>query len=266
MTCRDNLPAYSDFDNIISAENLEQLSMQQQSELLELLSEFRAVFSDKPGRTQLCEHHIELLPGAKPVFCRPYRMPPDKTKFLKEEIAKLLELGIIEEAPSNGNTWASPVLLVPGSGNKLRLVSDMRQVNLRTVVDPYPLPLIEQLVDKVGNAKFLTKLDMVRGYWQVPLDSASIPICGFVTPFGHYRWLFMPFGCRNAPATFSRLVTKLLADLETFCVSFLDDILIFSDSWEDHKCAIIEVLQRIKDAGLTLNLNKSVFAVAELDY
>jgi hypothetical protein len=261
-----NLPAYSDFDNVISADNLEQLSVQQQSELLELLSEFRNVFSDKPGRTQLCTHHIELLPGAKPVFCRPYRMPPDKTKFLKEEIAKLLELGIIEEAPSNGNTWASPVLLVPGSGNKLRLVSDMRQVNLRTVVDPYPLPLIEQLVDKVGNAKFLTKLDMVRGYWQVPLDSASIPICGFVTPFGHYRWLFMPFGCRNAPATFSRLVTKLLADLETFCVSFLDDILIFSDSWQEHKCAIAEVLQRIKDAGLTLNLNKSVFAVAELDY
>jgi hypothetical protein len=76
----------------------------------------------------------------------------------------------------------------------------------------------------------------------------------------------MPFGCRNAPATFSRLVTKLLADLETFCVSFLDDILIFSDSWQEHKCAIAEVLQRIEDAGLTLNLNKSVFAVAELDY
>jgi transposase InsO family protein len=261
-----NLPVHNDFDNIISAENLLQLSMQQQSELSELLSEFRAVFSDKPGRTQLCEHHIELVPDAKPVFCRPYRMPPDKTKFLKEEIAKLLELGIIEEAPSNGNTWASPVLLVPGSGNKLRLVSDMRQVNLRTVVDPYPLPLIEQLIDKVGNAKYLTKLDMVRGYWQVPLDSASIPICGFITPFGHYRWRFMPFGCRNAPATFSRLVSRLLADLEGFCVAFLDDILIFSDSWEDHKRAIIEVLQRVKTAGLTLNLSKSVFAVAELDY
>jgi hypothetical protein len=77
-----NLPAYSDFDNVISADNLEQLSVQQQSELLELLSEFRNVFSYKPGRTQLCTHHIELLPGAKPVFCRPYRMPPDKIKFL----------------------------------------------------------------------------------------------------------------------------------------------------------------------------------------
>jgi hypothetical protein len=135
--------------------------MQQQSELSELPSEFRAVFSDKPGRTQLYEHHKKLLLDAEPIFCHPYRMPPDKTKCLKEEISKLLELGIIEEAASNGNTWASPVLLVPGSGNKLRLVSDIHRVNLRTVVDMYPLPLIEQLIGKVGNAKCLTKLDMV---------------------------------------------------------------------------------------------------------
>jgi hypothetical protein len=107
---------------------------------LELLSEFRDVFSDKLGRTSLCEHHIELLPDAKPVHCRPYRLAPDKAKFLKEELAELLKQGIIREAPSNGNTWASPVLLVPKSGGQFRLVSDMRQVNLRTTVDPYPVP------------------------------------------------------------------------------------------------------------------------------
>ena len=107
---------------------------------------------------------------------------------------------------------------------------------------------------------------MVRGYWQVPLDNASIPISGFVTPFGHFRWRYMHFGCRNAPATFSRLVLKLFSGFETFCAAYLDDILIFSDSWEDHKRHLAEVLDRVKNAGLTLNLSKSVFAVAELDF
>ena len=177
-----------------------------------------------------------------------------------------MEQGIIEEAPSNGNSWASPVILVPKCDGSWRLCTDMRSVNYRTEVDPFPLPRIEELIDRVGSAKYLMKLDMVRGYWQVPLDSASIPISGFVTPFGHFRWRYMHFGCRNAPATFSRLVLKLFSGLEMFCAAFLDDILIFSDNWEDHKRHIAEVLSRIKHAGLTLNLSKSAFAVAELDF
>ena len=250
------------------------LTIQQQNELITVLEEFRGVFSDKPGRTTLCEHHIELSPGAKPVFCRPYRLPPDKLTALKDEISSLLEQGIIEEAPSNGTTWASPVIMVPkvGTGElgtptkSWRLCADMRMVNSRTEVDPFPLPRIEELIDRVGSAKYLTKLDMVKGYWQVPLDSESIPVSGFVTSFGHFRWRFMPFGCRNAPATFSRLVRNLLSGLEMFCAAYLDDIIIFSSSWADHKRHIAEVLRRIRNAGLTLNLSKCVFAVAELDY
>lgn len=260
------LPSMNGNITKLSSDNLEQLTSQQQSELVSIFSEFDGVFSDKPGRTTLCEHHIELMPGSKPVFCRPYRMSPDKAKILKDEVSSLLDQGIIEEAPSNGNTWASPVLLVPKTDGSWRLCTDMRIVNSRTEVDPFPLPRIEELIDRVGSAKYLTKLDMVRGYWQVPLDSASIPISGFVTPFGHFRWRYMHFGCRNAPATFSRLVLKLFSGLEVFCAAFLDDILIFSDNWEDHKRHLAEVLSRIKNAGLTLNLNKSVFAVAELDF
>ena len=252
---------------IISSENISELNAQQQKDLTVLLTEFDCVFSDKTGQTNLCEHHIELLPDVKPVFCKPYRLSPDKTEFLKEEIAQLLDQGIIEEAPSNGVTWGSPVILVPKAGSdSLRLCTDMRQVNLRTAVDPFPLPRIEELLDRVGKAKYLTKLDMVRGYWQVPLDSASIPISGFVTTFGHFRWRFMPFGCRNAPATFSRLVSKLFVNMEDFCAAYLDDILIFSDTWEEHQRHLTEVLKRVREAGLTLNKNKCVFAVAELDY
>src|SRR5664279_2095115 len=263
----DNLPSVkSSVVNKLLSENLAELTPKQQSELTSILAKYESVFSDKPGRTNLCEHHIELLPNVKPFFCRPYRLSPDKAKFLKEELAELKNLGIIEEAPSNGTTWASPVLMVPKADGTLRLCTDMRQVNLRTAVDPFPLPRIEELIDRVGQATFLTKLDMVRGYWQVPLDAASVPISGFVTLFGHFRWRYMPFGCRNAPATFSRLLMRLFAKLEEFCAAYLDDIIIFSMSWEDHKRHVADVLERIKKAGLTLNLSKSEFAVAEVDY
>ena len=89
--------------------------------------------------------------------------------------------------------------------------------------DPFRLPRIEDLIDRVGKAKYLTKLDMTRGYWQVPLDDPSMPISAFVTPFGHFQWRYMPFGLRDAPATFSRLVSKLLRGLDVYCAAHLDD-------------------------------------------
>jgi len=108
------------------------------------------------------------------------------------------------------------------------------KVNTLTLPDPFPLPQVEDLVDRVGRAKYLTEIDMTRGYWQVLLDEYSGPISAFVTPNGHFEWRYMPFGLRNAPATFSRLVDKLLKGLERFCAAYLDDIIIFSDTWEDH--------------------------------
>jgi len=96
------------------------------------------------------------------------------------------------------------------------------------------LPRVEVLVDKLGQANYLTKVDMTRGYWQVLLDDASIPVSAFVTPTGHFQWRYMPFGLRNAPATFSRLVTTLLKGLEYCSGAYLDDIIIFSNTWEDH--------------------------------
>ena len=91
------------------------------------------------------------------------------------------------------------------------------------------------MLDRVGQAKFLAKLDMTRGYWQVPLDKESIPISAFVTPFGHFQWKYMPFGLRNAPATFSKLVIKLLQGMETYSGAYLGDIISFSNTWKVHR-------------------------------
>ena len=243
--------------------NTGNLPCELQSDVDQIKEEFADIFSDKPGKTHLCTHHIELVSGTKPIKCSPYRLNPEKVKYLKEEIAMLLKDKVIEETESS---YASNVVLVPKPDKTLRLCTDYRKLNAITVPDPFPLPRIEDLIDRVGQAKYLTKIDMTRGYWQVPLDEESVPLSAFVTPFGHFAWRVMPFGLRNAPATFSRLVNKLLRGMDEFAAAYLDDILIFSNSWEEHLDHIRMVFQRIRQAGLTLNISKCVFGVAEVDY
>jgi len=241
----------------------DRVSPTQQSDLKKMLDEYSSIFSNVPGKTTLAVHHIEVPSGTRPIRCTPYRLGPEKSAVLKNEIADLMKLGIIGESSS---PWSSPIVMVPKSDGTLRLCTDFRKVNAITVPDPFRLPRIEDLIDRNGKARFLTKLDMTRGYWQVPLDDASIPVSAFVTPFGHFQWRYMPFGLRNAPATFSRLVSKLLHGLETFCAAYLDDIIIFSDSWEEHMRHLRLVFDRIRDVNLTLSPSKCQFAVADVDY
>lgn len=261
LTCPENinLPVVKTLTHELPSK----LSAEQTQDITNICIEFETIFSDKPGKTTLCSHHIELLPNAKPCKCSPYRLNPEKSKFLQKEISDLVQAGLIEESDS---CYAAPVVLTPKADGTLRLCTDFRKINAQTVPDPYPLPRVEDLIDRVGKAKYLTKLDMTRGYWQVPLNPKSVPLSAFVTPFGHFQWKVMPFGLRNAPATFSRLVSKLLSGLEFCCTAYLDDILIYSDNWIDHLRHIRTVLTRIKNAGLTLNHTKCVFAAAEVDY
>jgi hypothetical protein len=259
----DGIPSVVSSKEISFDEKVKHLTESQQQEIRKLLCDVENIFSDIPGKTTLCTHHIAMKHGSKPVRSSPYRMNPEKTKYLETEIENLLKLGIIEESDSS---YASPVVLVPKSNNELRLCTDFRKVNLQTVADPFPMPRVEELIDRVGKATFITKLDMSRGYWQVPLDEQSIPVSAFVTPFGHFQWKYMPFGLRNAPATFSRLVSKLFRGLESFSAAYLDDFIIFSASWSDHLKHLKIVFERIRAAGLTLNLKKCVFGAAEVDF
>ena len=156
--------------------------------------------------------------------------------------------------------------MVPKSDGTLRLCTDFKKVNAVTVPDPFPLPRVEDLLDRVGQSKYLTKLDMTCGYWQVPLDEESIPFSAFVTPSGHFQWRYMPFGLRNAPATFSRLVLKLLQGMDNYASAYLDDIISFGGSWKDHVHHLRSVLTRARDANLALSPSKCQFAAADLGY
>jgi transposase InsO family protein len=239
------------------------VSVEQRHELREVLFAFEHVFSEVPGKTTMAVHRIELVEGAKPVKQAPYRLNPEKMAKVDKEIEELLRAGIIEESDS---PWAAPIVVVPKPDGSDRLCSDFRKLNGVSVSDPFPMPRVEAMIDRVGKAKFMTKLDMTKGYWQIPVHKDSIPLTAFVTPHGHYQWKYMAFGLKNAPASFSRLITKVLKGLHEFCDAYLDDIIIFSVAWSDHLMHLKRVLKRIDEAHLTLNLRKCVFANAEIDF
>jgi hypothetical protein len=253
-------PSVSDID---SGFVLDHLEPEYKAQLQVLLSKYAVIFNDMPGRTTLCSHGIQLIAEAKPFRLSPYRVHPAKADLIKKEIDLMVHLGVIEPSSS---PFASPVVLVPKPDGSTRFCCDFRKLNTLTIPDGFPMPRIDDLIDKVGQAKFLTKIDLSRGYWQVPIDEKSVPLTAFVTPHGQFQWRYMAFGLRNAPATFQRLIYLVLAGLESFTGSFLDDIIIFSNSWEDHLCHIQQVFDRIKAAGLTIKKSKCVFATAEVDF
>ena len=261
----DEVPVYIGQQGTSIADDfqLDHLTEQQRNELSELLSEFGVLFNDRPGRTTLTSHHIELKPGSRPIRQPPYRVNPQKADLIREELEKMKDMGVIEESFS---PWASPIVLIPKPDGSVRFCIDYRKVNDLTIPDGHPMPRIDDLVDKIGASRFKTKIDLSRGYWQVPLDDDSVPISAFVTPHGQFQWRFMPFGLRNAPATFQRLVWKVLAGLEGFTCAYLDDVVIFSNSWSEHMNHLRIVFSRLQNAGLTLKKAKCVFATAVIDY
>jgi len=218
------------------------LTQLQQTELDKLLAKYADIFSDTPGKTSFATHHIALVLDTKPVSLSPYRLHPEKAKLVQKEIDEMLKMGIITHSDS---PWASPIVIVPKPDGSIRLCVDYRRVNSLTVPDPFPLPRVEVFVNKWGQANYLTKVDMTRGYWQVPLDDASILVSAFVTPTGHFQWRYMACGLRNAPATVSRLVTTLLKGLEYCSCAYLDDIIIFSNTWEEHLKHLKFVFDRV---------------------
>ena len=242
---------------------LDHLPTDRRDQLNKLLTSFKDIFQDRPGRTNLCRHTIELQPDTKPIRLPPYRVNPHKAELISKELDLMIEMGVIERSNS---PWASPVVLIPKPDGSIRFCTDFRRLNTVTIPDAYPMPRIDDLIDRVGHAKYLTKIDLSRGYWQVPMDEDSIPVSAFVTPHGHFQWRYMPFGLRNAPATFQRLVREVLQGLEEFTGAYLDDIIIFSSSWQDHARHIQLVFERIRQAGLTLKRAKCVFATAEVDF
>lgn len=184
---------------------LDHLSEAKQADLSELINSFPSLLGDISTQMHLIEQDIDV--GVTPsIRQRLYRVNPEKCRHLDAEIEYMLDHGIAEPSSSS---WASPCLLVPKSDQTLRFCTDFRKVNAAIKPDSFLLPCMEDCVNQIGHAKYVSKFDLLKGYWQVPLSTRACEISAFITPNGLYRYNVMPFGLRNAPATFQRLTFNL---------------------------------------------------------
>ncbi len=194
------------------------------------------------------------------VRSRPYRLPEHKKKVVQSELEAMLEMGVIEESRSD---WASPIVLVPKTDGSVRFCVDYRKVNAVSKFDAYPMPWVDELLDRLGTARFYSTLDLTKGYWQSPLSPLSKEKSAFTTPFGLHQFITLPFGLFGAPATFQRLMDKILR-LHT--AAYLDDIIIYSQDWQRHMVHLWEVLRALRGAGLTANPKKCAIGRVEVRY
>ena len=161
--------------------------------------------------------------------------------------------------------WASPITLVPKKDALPRFCVDYRKVNAVTTPDRYPLPLIQYLFDQLGGSTVFSTLDLKAGYWQIPISEDSIPKTAFRCHRGLFEFLRLPFGLRNGPAVFQRIIDNIMGDLiGKICLVYLDDIGIFSTNDTDHVAHLQIVLNRLRDAGLRLNSAKCHFGLPKI--
>ena len=238
-----------------------ELTEEQSEQLRDLLGNFAEVFSDVPGKTDVIEHKIELSDD-EPVSSRPYHLSYAVRQDLKEEIDDMLKLGIIRPSTS---PYASPIVIVKKKDGSNRICVDYRKLNKLTVSDPEPMKTAEDLFQKLGQSKYFSKIDLSKGYWQVPVKESDVLKTAFVTPDGQYEFMRMPFGMKNSGATLVRGLRTVLAKLDGV-ESYIDDLLVYSDTWDAHLCTLNELLRRLGDANLTAKPSKCTFGSTSIEF
>ncbi len=233
---------------------------------LPMLEKFKSCFAPIPKgipqRTIM--HDIVLDPNAPIPAPKMYRLTLKEQDELKAQLEMLIERGWIRPSTS---PYGAPVLFALKKNGKLRMCIDYRLLNSITVKDRYPIPHTEDCLNRLGRGKIFSSLDGTSGYWQVGLTKDSIPKTAMLTKYGSYEWLVMPFGLTNAPATFQRLMNHVLQPLlDTCVVVYLDDILIFSESLEEHVKHLEMVLTLLREHKIYLQPAKCEIAVDSLEF
>lgn len=215
------------------------------------------------GKTNATKMSLKLR-CEEPVVYNPYRMSVSEKEVLRGIIEELLDNGIIRESVS---PYASPVLLVKKKTGDFRLAIDYRRLNAKLVKEKFPLPLIDDQLDRLGGHNFFITLDMASGFYQVAMAEESIEKTAFITPEGHFEFLRMPFGLANSPAVFQRLVNNVLGDLRNkIAFPYVDDIIIPCKTIDEGLTRLEMVLSALRKNNLTLKLSKCEFFKTSIDY
>ncbi|XP_041477315.1 uncharacterized protein LOC121425354 [Lytechinus variegatus] len=233
----------------------------QRTKMEKLIQEFADVMTDVPGQTDIISHSVNLSTQSY-VRSRPYQVPQALRDTIKKEVDLMLKMGIIEKSTS---PFASPVVIVQKKDGKNRFCVDYRKLNAVTVVDNEPIPNMEEILADVGGAKFFSKIDLCKGYWQIPVQAKDREKTSFVTADGQYQFRVLPFGMVNAPALFTRMMRILLHGIP-HVVNYIDDILIYSSTWNEHVDDVRRVLAALRDANLTARPTKCHFGCTTIEF
>ncbi len=253
------LPALKQIQSYIDVNVNPDVSVSQKADIDKVLSSFQDVLSDLPGRTDAIEHSI-ILTSDKPVCQRPYPLPFRSKGIVEKEIKDMIALDVIEPSTSPYN---SPIVLVSKPDGSVRFCIDFRRLNAITVTDAEPIPNQEDLIAAMSDSIWFTKIDLTKGYWEIPLSKESKQYTAFQTELGLFQFKVMPFGLVNAPMCFARLMRLVLKNVPCV-VSFFDDIAIHTKTWKEHIVALERVLSLLRQYGLTAKPSKMSVAYREI--
>ena len=235
------------------------------SEINAILTRYDHIFSTdlhKLGHCEIEPCNIDTQ-GHDPIKQRPYRLPLTKRKIVEEQIQEMRDAGVIRPSSS---PWASPVVLVPKKDGSTRFCIDYRKLNSISRSDAYSLPSIQEIFDSMHGTTIFSTMDLTSGYWQFPVDETSIPKTAFCSHMGNYEFVRMPFGLKNAPAIFQRTVNKVLSGLTgKICWVYIDDIVVFSKTPEEHALHLSIIFDRLAAANLKLKRKKCFFGLKQID-
>ncbi|KAK7108528.1 hypothetical protein V1264_016261 [Littorina saxatilis] len=242
----------------------EKLNRKQRKDIEDACQEFGNNLTDVPKQTTL-EKCVIKVTEKKPVYVKPRPIPHSQVDVVEREVKEMLELGVIEPAASPYN---SPIVLVKkADGKSIRFCNDLREVNKVVQFDAEPITDVEHLFSELSHARFFSKIDLTKGYWAVMIQEEDRDKTAFTTPLGQFRWVNMPFGLSTAGAIFNRMMRKLLLPLNRKDVHhFMDDILIATETWEQHIEAVRAVLKRLQEANLAAKPSKCFFGYEQLSY
>ena len=236
-----------------------QLSGDQRKDVNDLLEEFEDIFTDVPKVTNLGEHKVELT-STDPIRSKAYPLPYAMREAVDKELDSMLASGIIE--PSTA-PYASPIVVVKKHDGSSRICIDYRKLNNVTIFDPEPMPQMQDIFAELSGCQYFSKFDFCKGYWQVPMRNEDKDVTTFVTHRGLFRFKVMPFGLVNAPATFSRIMRKLLEGLRQI-KNYLDDVLDYTKDWSGHLQNLRQFFLRVREANLACKPSKCFVGFTEL--
>ena len=239
------------------------LSPDQSRSVRQLCYEFRDILSDRPHRTDLSQCELKLH-SQDPIRVRPYPIPHSQEETVREEVQAMLDLGAIERSDS---PFSSPIVLVKKKDGKIRFCIDYRRLNKELEFDGEPMPDVGAIFSSVSGCKYFSKLDLAKGYWQIPMAESSKPLTAFTTPQGQFQWNVMPFGLKTAGAIFSRMMRKLIVRARDPCIhNFIDDVLIASPTCEEHLASLRRLFACLRQANLAVRPTKCSLGETQVSF